>query len=248
MTVEALFRPTLRRLLPARPAPGRVTMVVGMHRSGTSALAGSLQQAGLELGRHSTWNSHNARGNRENPEIVALHDAILRRAGFSWDKPPRRASVAWTEPERAEARAIIDGFRGVPHWGFKDPRSLLLAEGWQALLPGLGLVGVFRHPTAVARSLKKRERIPTRFGLGLWLIYNARLLELHARRPFPVLDFDDPPDRLLGKLDRVAASLGLTARPAERFYSDALRHHRTADEDPPKHVAPTLQALRRIAL
>jgi hypothetical protein len=247
MTVDAKFRKALRRLLPMRPDRSRVTMVLGMHRSGTSFLAGSLQQAGLELGKHSAWNPHNARGNRENEDIVALHDTILQRCGFSWDKPPKVA-VAWTEQERTQARRIIDSYQGVSHWGFKDPRSLLLIEGWQALLPKVGFVGVFRHPTAVARSLKARGRIPIRYGFGLWLIYNTRLLQLHEHRPFPILNFDDPPELLLEKLDHVAVSRNLRARPAERFYRDELRHHGAEDVALPEQVAMTLQALRRIAL
>jgi hypothetical protein len=219
-----------------------------MHRSGTSFLTGSLQQAGLELGKHSSWNPYNMRGNRENGDIVALHDAILRRGGFSWDKPPRNGVVEWTDQERAQAQCIIDGYRGVRHWGFKDPRSLLLVEGWLDLLPEAGFIGVFRHPIAVARSLKRRGRIPTRYGFGLWQIYNKRLLQLHERRPFPILNFDDPPDLLLEKLDDVVASMNLRAPPAERFYSDELRHHRVEDVAPPEHIAATLQALHRIAL
>ena len=36
--------------------PDRVVCILGMHRSGTSCLTGSLQQAGLFLGDCHTWN------------------------------------------------------------------------------------------------------------------------------------------------------------------------------------------------
>lgn len=40
-------------------------LILGMHRSGTSCLAGSLQEAGLYLGEVNTAAPHNAKGNRE---------------------------------------------------------------------------------------------------------------------------------------------------------------------------------------
>ena len=54
-----------------------ILAVLGMHRSGTSALIGSLQAAGLHLGKHNTWNAHNLKGNRENNDIVQLHEELL---------------------------------------------------------------------------------------------------------------------------------------------------------------------------
>ena len=57
--------------------PSRVIAILGMHRSGTSCLTGSLQNSGLFLGECHTWNKHNERGNRENQKFVDLHDAIL---------------------------------------------------------------------------------------------------------------------------------------------------------------------------
>ena len=130
----------------------KITMVVGMHRSGTSFLTESLQQCGLELGKHSAWNPHNLKGNRENGDIVELNDAILARHGFAWDIPPKTA-LSWSEEHFKRGREIIEGYSGVSHWGFKDPRTILVIEGWRTLLPTVGFVGIFRHPEAVARSL-----------------------------------------------------------------------------------------------
>jgi hypothetical protein len=247
MILATKLRDTLQLLLPSLRVGDPVTMIVGMHRSGTSFLTGSLQQAGLELGKHSAWNPHNIRGNRENQDIVALHDAILQRAGFSWDRPPTGV-IRWTAEERSQARSIIDCYRQFPRWGFKDPRALMLVEGWQDLLPSVAFVGVFRHPVAVARSLHMRGGMPQAEAFDLWQAYNARLLRLHQRAPFPILNFDDAPEVLLGKLDRLAASLRLRPAQGERFYSDDLRHHRAEEAALPDQLAATLEALRRIAV
>ena len=72
---------------PARPAAGaagqrpRTVVVLGMHRSGTSLLAGTLQEAGLELGEVVHSAPHNRKGNRESISIRTLHEDLLERSG-----------------------------------------------------------------------------------------------------------------------------------------------------------------------
>jgi hypothetical protein len=156
--------------------------------------------------------------------------------------------VQWSLDEQERGRAIIDGYRDVPHWGFKDPRSLLLVEGWQALLPGLGFVGIFRHPEAVALSLAARGGMGRGQAYHLWQAYNTRLLRLHARAPFPVLCFDDPPEVLLGKVAALAPTLGLGAPNDAPFFSADLKHHRADTVALPDDIAATLQSLRDVAL
>ncbi|MCP1648316.1 MULTISPECIES: sulfotransferase family protein [Pseudomonas aeruginosa group] len=223
-----------------------VLMVVGMHRSGTSFLTGSLQEAGLELGKHSTWNPHNLKGNRENTDIVAFHDAMLAERGAAWDNPPAMAPQ-WTPAEYAAARELISGYDGVKRWGFKDPRALLAVEGWQELLPNLRFVGIFRHPSAVADSLQARGGMPREQALGLWKAYNSRLLELHGRVKFPVLCFDQDEDSLHRQLDEVLRGFGLEPPATERFFSSELKHHRHGDEKLTPELDALYQALKAIA-
>lgn len=229
-----------------QPAEDLVLMVVGMHRSGTSFLTGSLQEAGLELGKHSTWNPHNLKGNRENGDIVAFHDALLAARGHAWDNPPVVAP-SWTDAEFAAARELIRGYDGVKRWGFKDPRALLAVEGWQALLPQLRFVGIFRHPSAVADSLQARGGMPREQALGLWKAYNSRLLELHGRVKFPVLCFDQDEESLHRQLDDVMRGFGLQPPVTERFFSSELKHHRHGDEKLSPELDAMYQALKAIA-
>ena len=63
-----------------------------MHRSGTSLLTGTLQEAGLVLGDVVTAAPHNRKGNRESLPIRALHDDLMQRAGGDWDRPPQQVS------------------------------------------------------------------------------------------------------------------------------------------------------------
>jgi hypothetical protein len=222
-----------------------VVAVLGMHRSGTSALVGTLQQRGLYLGEHSTQNRHNRRGNRENPSVMSLNEAVLNDSGGSWREPP--AAVAWSSQRLDQARMILREYAGHPVWGFKDPRTLLTFDGWEQLLPDIELAGIFRHPSSVARSLASRPNLPVADPLGLWKAYNERLLALHRRRPFPVACFDDEPDVLERSFARVADALGL--EPAgESFFTADLRSGAAEPDAVPAQVAALYEELRAIAI
>ena len=236
----------VRGLLP--PRNGQPVMIVGMHRSGTSYLTGSLQAAGLELVSFSAWNPHNTKGNRENQAIVDFHEKMLAARGCAWDIPPA-GNVAWTEDEHREARDLIDTFRGHAVWGFKDPRALLFVEGWRELLPKLRFVGVFRHPDAVFRSLTARGHQMTPGQVyALWACYNQRLLALHRITEFPLLCFDDSEAVLHDKLNRVLRALKLRELGNERFFSSELRHHASAEGALPAPIEAMYQSLKDLAL
>jgi hypothetical protein len=223
-----------------------VIAVLGMHRSGTSALVGSLQRHGLFLGAHSTHNKYNLRGNRENRAILRLHEDLLRHSGGSWHAPP--AAVSWTDAHLDRARAILREHAGRPLWGFKDPRTLLTLAGWEQLAPDVELVGIFRHPARVARSLASRPELPVEDPIGLWRTYNQRLLELQRRRPFPLLSFDDDPALLERNLERTAQALGLSEPAAgEPFFAEELRRQDAPQMELPADVAALYEELRALA-
>src|ERR1700722_18071970 len=129
----------------------QVVCILGMHRSGTSCLAGSLEEAGLRLGDVFRVGQYNAKGNRENGRIMALQEAVLIHSGGSWDRPPEY--VSWNDSNRAERDNIISSYTDEPVWGFKDPRTILLIDFWREALSNLTVVGTLRHPRLVAESL-----------------------------------------------------------------------------------------------
>jgi hypothetical protein len=228
----------------ARPA--RVVAVLGMHRSGTSALAGSLQQQGLFLGEVSTSNRFNPKGNRESADVRRLNEDVLRSSGGAWHKPPK--AVNWEAEHVARAEALLAEHADHAAWGFKDPRTLLTLDGWLALVPDLERIGVFRHPLRVAASLEQRSAIRTDRAVALWQAYNEALLEDLRRRAFPLVCFDEEPDVLQGKLRGAAAALGFQEHPAEgQFFAPELRHAEPAGTPPPAAQA-LYEELRALAL
>lgn len=78
-------------------------MILGMHRSGTSCLAGSLQSAGLCLGSVSISNTYNPKGNRENSLIMLLNDELLNYNNSNWCSPPP-TKLNWEEKHTNQAK------------------------------------------------------------------------------------------------------------------------------------------------
>jgi hypothetical protein len=201
-------------------------LILGMHRSGTSCLAGSLQQRGLHLGEVYESRPYNRKGNRENQQVMDLNNAVLAASGGAWDRPPRQ--LRWDPADEAARDAIIAGLgagSADAPWGFKDPRSLLTLPFWQVAIPDARLVGTFRHPARVAASLRARDPgMAVETALELWRDYNERLLAACTASPFPIVDFDAEPDAYRRALDNVAAALGLSSpEGGDVFFEVGLR-------------------------
>lgn len=143
-----------------------VISILGMHRSGTSYLSSCFE--GLRTGALN--NKHECK------YIFLINEKLLKINGGSWDDPPDHIE---TTKELEKCRDEILGKIDI----FKDPRTLLLLDFWG----DLNYIGIFRHPTAVANSLKRRNNFSLEFGYRLWFIYNKKLLEL--KKDIPIYEF-----------------------------------------------------------
>jgi hypothetical protein len=154
-------------------------LVVGMHRSGTSAITGALGALGLNA-THAKDRMDSPRSNPEHWESKALaahNDQILNRMGASWDAPPVFPLHWQDDPDiigDADVAAVLT--TAYPEPGpsvWKDPRLCLLLPYWRNILPApLAAVFVWRSPLDVAHSLLRRDQMPLAVGLALWERYN----------------------------------------------------------------------------
>ncbi|MEM1411694.1 MAG: hypothetical protein AAGH19_04980 [Pseudomonadota bacterium] len=197
--------------------------VLGMHRSGTSCLAGMLSCAGFSAGAVDEFNPHNAQGNREHLAVTPLNESILRANGGAWNNPPDRVTVSQARRERIE-EILRELEAEAQPWMLKDPRFLLLSDAWLTQREDARRIGIFRHPLAVARSLEQRDGLRSEDGVRLWCRYNERLLALLEDRSDPLVLFSPDQEHLVRS---VSAAL------AEQFESDiaagVIRHERVAD-------------------
>ena len=125
--------------------PGKVAVVVlGMHRSGTSSLAGMLDGLGCRgPATPMPGTDANAAGYYESLPVFRLNDAILTALGSRWDDwRPLRPDLHLS-PRLAEfhdkARAVVEAEYGDGSLIYlKDPRISLLLPFWQGVLRDAG--------------------------------------------------------------------------------------------------------------
>ena len=166
-------------------------LVVGMHRSGTSAAALAFDRLGWSLGKDQLESQAdiNRDGFGENRAIVELNEQLLAELGNRWFQlfslPP-----GWVDTEAgstwvSRACEVIESqFPDEPRLLLKDPRLCHLLPIWLRALEQLGINSrvllVLRKPMGVAASLLKRDSLPLRAGLLLWLQYTLAA-EHHSR-------------------------------------------------------------------
>ena len=179
--------------------------ILGMHRSGTSAVAGMLAEHGVEFGPVRMRNRFNRRGNRELPELNRLHEELLRRSGGTWWDPPEAVVI---EPDDRRRRDEILATVGV----IRNPVSVR---------------------RSLARRAKERPRRHPRYSAReweeLWVRYNEALLEEHRESPFPLIDFDRP-DELSRQLATALAFWGLEAGAHSAAFDRSLIQQPSAAE------------------
>lgn len=222
--------------------------MLGMHRSGTSALAGLLARAGLPLGpKLMAGQADNESGYWEHEDAVKCHDELLAALSTHWSDPCP-LPLGWTRadtvaPRREELAAIIRrDFSGVPLWGIKDPRMCRLLPLWLPLLRELDIapaaIFVVRHPAETALSLEKRNGFSLSKSLLLWLEH-ALAAERDTRGlPRAFIAYDDLFADPAASLARIGTEIGIAwPVPPDRaaaefaaFLDPAKRHHRAASD------------------
>jgi len=197
--------------------PGPWVLVIGMHRSGTSAVTGALGQLGLAVPASQDL----VTGRPDNPvhfesrALTDVDDAVLRAAGGSWSAPPVLApgwerSPAVLGAMEGAGRAAWRAFPDAGPVVWKDPRMCLLLPLWRAVLPGpLTIVFVWRSPLAVARSLGSRQGFTVSHGLALWERYNRAALAALAGHEVFVVRYEEMLDDPITTLAALAGWLDL---------------------------------------
>jgi sulfotransferase family protein len=149
-------------------------LIIGAHRSGTSATARALELLGLQIGQR--LDSH-----RESKALQQLHEEYLQRSGASWHNPAPflkrmqtpeglRDCTEYLRSNIAAHFARIFGYRNNPHglwlrlrlklgapWGWKEPRTTLFAPAWLEIFQNARIVHVVRDALAAAESIRERE-------------------------------------------------------------------------------------------
>lgn len=223
---------------------GDAVLVLGMHRSGTSALAGVLHCLGLGMGNALVDSEleFNQKGYWENIDANEFNQQLLNTLGSNWfdvRSIPERFSDPHAELECIEllSQLIEMNFGNQPLWALKDPRLCRVLGFWSKALATkcirMHCLRILRHPMEVYRSLEKRNGLGQAYSALLWLRYvtdGERLSRQHNRA---LVFYDDLLESLPETLIKIESDLGLSlnaqdaeaVEKASRFLDSNLRHH-----------------------
>ena len=240
--------PNQRLATPSRTGGRKAVVILGMHRSGTSALCGALDLIGVDFGeRLMPANDANVKGYWEHEEIVRLHDDLLASLGSRWDDDKPLPSD-WVERERTrEFRSLLIGilerdFAQSALFGIKDPRMCRLMPLWFSIFQSLRVEPRFvltvRHPWEVAESLAKRDRIEHPKSYLLWLEHVVQAEIATRSRERSLVRYEEmvrDPVAILGALRK---QLGINFLDPTRvrarlrnFLDPSMRHHQLKRKD-----------------
>jgi len=171
-------------------AARRAIVVLGMHRSGTSAVTRLLALAGGAPPREvMPPTADNPQGYWESPKIARFNNRLLESAGTRWNDDATIAPAWFSSAARREDLALAtdilaEEFPATDRLVVKDPRICRLLPFWLEVFAAAGIepygLVVAREPLEVARSLAARAAVPdfrlaaiqaTSRGLLLWLRY-----------------------------------------------------------------------------
>lgn len=223
-------------------------LILGMHRSGTSALSRVCNLLGAELGpRLLEAAEDNERGFWEHKDILDLQEDLLDAALSHWNEitPVNLESLAGETSEKfkqALQSILTRDFQHAPLWAVKEPRLSLFLPLWRAPLSALdadiNCILCLRHPLEVAASLTRRNKMPASTGVALWLHYTL-MAELHSR-PYPrmVVSYASLLGDWRGCTRRIAETLRFSWMRSENeagaqidaYLSPALKHHEADKE------------------
>jgi len=161
-------------------------LVLGMHRSGTSALSGMLNILGIYQGRHFLpSSSFNPKGFFENEKVLHFNRKLLAEHGSSYDDIFFTDKTLFTDKYSEELKSLIlEEFGSVPCFSIKDPRICLLFPIYEKALSDMGILIrpaiIYRNPMETAVSLQKRDGFSLEKGMIMWLEHFL-LSEKHTR-------------------------------------------------------------------
>ena len=172
--------------------------VLGMHRSGTSAVTRTVNLLGVPLGAAADLmpaNAGNPKGYWESSDLRAVNDELLEILGGSWSAPPR-LDPGWEqdprlEPIRHRARAAFETIYTGPEWIWKDPRTSITLPFWMDVARVRPvIVLVHRNPLEIWQSLLTRDGFSKITAFALWERYLRSALENARGLPVFVIPYE----------------------------------------------------------
>lgn len=154
----------------------KTIVILGMHRSGTSMVAGILQQLGANIGNELMEASiYNPFGHFENKQFVDINNKILAISGGDWLSPPPPENILQQNTHFSNEIVDLINRNKSDFWGWKDPRTTLTIDLFLPYLENPYFIVCYRNDIDIATSLHERDGLEIEKSLKLIELYNKRI-------------------------------------------------------------------------
>jgi hypothetical protein len=172
-------------------------LILGMHRSGTSATARLINMMGAYFGPETMamgGQPENPKGFWERFDVLHANKELMKTQQCDWDMlknwhPEKAAHIP--DVMRPFMQKIIAELDSQPNWLIKDPRLCLTLPAWLSLLQKPLALIVYRNPLEIAVSLAKRNMFPNVYSIALWEYYAVNLLNASMNIPRVYMRHED---------------------------------------------------------
>ncbi len=179
----------------------RLIVVIGMHRSGTSAITRGLIAMGVALGNNlmQAIEGDNDKGFWEDNDIYSFNTELLHSINSEWHflSPIKQSEFEQLRQSAYFQRAVDLINRKIGDhtiYGIKDPRIAKLLPFWKDVFSycklDVSYILALRHPLCVAQSLQKRNDIDIEKGYYLWLNHVIMSITYTINCDRIVMDYD----------------------------------------------------------
>jgi len=239
--------------------------VLGMHRSGTSLMAGCLAALGVDFGTDMVpaRKDVNEKGFFEHRQILEVHDQLLALLGSDWADPCALPEDWWHGAsgiaEQRHLRSIAHQDLRGPVIGVKDPRLARLLPLWTDIMRkearAAKAIIVLRKPSEIAASLQRRDQFSEERSLLLWLTQMLSTEEVTRDLPRLFITFEEILENPTAACQKIADHLDVpfatspedSREALATFATPSLRHHQLASPENPM-VAEAWEVFQRAAV
>ena len=238
------INPQQRDSLVTAPVNNNAVIVLGVHRSGTSALAGALAGLGFHPGAAllPAVAGVNNNGFFEDQRVVDLNDEVLFRLGRNWCWPTPLFKD-WTQRSdladlRSRARELLLEQQSFGTWLLKDPRMCQLLPLWLAEMSAIDITPwvllSYRDASEVCRSLLHRNALSVPLAERLWLDHMLAAERCTRDLPRRLVSYHEllaqPQQTLQGVIDWLGVSPSAAeVEAAVSSISGSEQHHKAAE-------------------
>jgi len=214
-------------------------LVLGMHRSGTSALTGVLSLLDVYLGSElMKENFANEKGYFENNKLYRINEKLLAECNSSWDDTfysKEKLNKLSSFDELKEA--IKAEFEFSKIFAIKDPRLAFLFPVYEQVLKEMDVdvkvILPYRNPVEVASSLNTRDAMSMEKGMLLWGYHFLQAEKFSRGYERVFLGFDELMNNTAETIKKIDAKLHIdlyekyedNKEKIDDFLEPDLKHH-----------------------